>query len=160
MIKYHKKDLFSAPSGSIILHATNCKGVWGNGIAKTFAIKFPNAFKAYVSTCRTNGPKLAGSVLLIPTAKYTIGCLFTSKKYGMFKDKKEEILDQTGRALCDLINRNKHRILENKPLEFHLPKINSGLFAVPWNETEKLIKDVDKAAENQGYRIIWNIYAP
>lgn len=157
MIKHIKKDLFTAPRGSILLHATNCKGVWGNGIAKTFAIKYPKAYREYEVQCRNSGTHLAGKALLIPTANYTIGCLFTSKKYGIFKDDASTIIKNTENALVDFVNQMNQRTLLK--FEVHLPKINSGLFAVPWKDTEKLIRDVDNAATKKGYEIIWNIYS-
>lgn len=161
MILHIKKDLFTAPRGSIVLHATNCKGIWGNGIAKTFAIKYPKAYKEYELHCKNSGTNLAGKALLIPTANYTIGCLFTSKKYGMFKDSADTILNNTLDSLIDLI----HQLYKNSPNTFngivdvHMPKINSGLFAVPWKDTEKVIKKVDDLLTRQGYNITWNIYS-
>lgn len=157
MIKYLKKDLFTAPRGSIILHATNCKGVWGNGIAKTFAQKYPKAFREYKMECDKKGETLAGKTLLIPTVNYTIGCLFTSRRYGIFKDNTHTILENTAKAVVDLITQLNNQAKTNV-YEFHLPKINSGLFAVPWPETERLLKQLDDAATNQGYKITWNVY--
>lgn len=157
-IVYHKKDLFTAPTGAIVLHATNCKGVWGNGIAKTFSIKFPKAFKEYQMYCRNSGTNAIGKTLLIDTYKYKIGCLFTSRKYGLFKDSETEILDNTAEALISLINQLNEKGI--KTTELHLPKINSGLFNVDWKKTERVIMQVDEAARRKGYNITWNVYAP
>lgn len=158
MINYIKKDLFSAPAGSIVAHATNCKGVWGNGIAKSFATKFPKAFKDYQFTCKNQGTSLAGTAQIIKTHKYDIVCLYTSKKYGIWKDSKEEILEQTLASLVDLIKKTGKE--KGKNFSVHMPKINSGLFAVPWKDTEAIIRRVDKIAIEAGFNITWNIYAP
>ncbi|KAL5342444.1 hypothetical protein BJX70DRAFT_356862 [Aspergillus crustosus] len=44
-------DLFEAPDGAALIHACNCRGGWGKGIAKTFKNKYPTAFKVYESHC-------------------------------------------------------------------------------------------------------------
>lgn len=133
-----KGDLFDAPKGSIIIHACNCKGVWGSGIAKKFAQRFPKAREVYALECAKKGPALIGTCLLIPAGDYIIGCLFTSKSYGSFVDKPSKILENTEKALTDLIRQN----VDNKAL--HTCKINSGLFNVPWNKTKNLLKATDK----------------
>lgn len=130
-------DLFTAPKGSIIVHACNTKGVWGSGIAKAFAARFPKAREEYAKLCAEKGPSLIGTCLLIEAGDYTIGCLFTSKNYGSFVDGPDKILEHTRTAMADLLSQNT----TNKPI--HMCKINSGLFAVPWNDTKKLLKEFD-----------------
>jgi len=46
-----KASLFTAPEGSIIIHACNTKGVWGSGIAAAFAKIFPDARNVYAKAC-------------------------------------------------------------------------------------------------------------
>jgi ADP-ribose 1''-phosphate phosphatase len=133
MITYVKGDLFSAPKGSILIHSCNCQGVWGSGIAKQFAERFPEAKKVYSEACRSRGPTILGRSLLIPAGDYTIGCLFTSNNYGQYVDSPEEILEKTRIAIEFLLAQN----IDNKPM--HMCKINSGLFRVPWEETEKVL---------------------
>lgn len=137
-IKYVEGDLFKAPKGSIIIHAVNRKGVWGSGIAKGFADRFPLALTRYRYECFSKGDSLLGSCLLIPSGDYTIGCLFTSKNYGKFVDPKNQILKNTKNAINDLIVQN----INSK--ELHMCKINSGLFRVPWIETEKILLDFNE----------------
>jgi ADP-ribose 1''-phosphate phosphatase len=132
-----KGNLFDAPKGSIIIHACNTKGVWGSGIAKAFASKFPNARDVYAKACQEKGASLLGTCLLIPAGDYIIGCLFTSKNYGQFVDKPAKILESTESAIKDLIKQN----VDKRPL--HTCKINSGLFRVPWNDTKALLKASD-----------------
>lgn len=129
-----KGNLFDAPKGSILIHACNTKGVWGSGIAKAFASKFPKARDVYVQLCQEKSASLLGTCLLIPAGDYTIGCLFTSKNYGQFVDKPAKILESTETAIADLIAQN----VDKKPM--HTCKINSGLFNVPWADTKALLK--------------------
>jgi ADP-ribose 1''-phosphate phosphatase len=129
-----KGNLFDAPKGSIIIHACNTKGVWGSGIAKSFAVKFNGAYNVYRAECLAKGSSLLGTCLLIPAGSHTIACLFTSKSYGQFVDKPAMILKSTETALADLIKQN----VGNSPL--HTCKINSGLFNVPWRDTKALLK--------------------
>lgn len=130
-----KGDLFTAPEGSILLHACNCKGVWGSGIAAAFAKRFPKAREQYTELCQKNGHILLGTAHLIPTTRFTIGCVFTSKSYGGNVDAPDKILEATRTAIADLIAKN----VENKPI--HMCKINSGLFRVDWNDTKKILKE-------------------
>lgn len=130
-------NLFDAPKGSIIIHACNTKGMWGSGIAKAFAQKFPKARDIYVKHCQEHGASLIGTCLLIPAGDYTIGCLFTSNNYGMFVDKPHQILENTLNAVAHMIALNA----ENK--EMHMCKINAGLFKVPWPDTKKILEGFD-----------------
>lgn len=129
-----KGNLFDAPKGSIIIHACNTKGVWGSGIAKEFAKRFPKARDVYHQLCMEKGSSLIGTALLIPAGDYVIAALFTSKNYGQFVDSPDRILKATESALADMIRQN----VDNKPL--HTCKINAGLFNVPWQDTKKLLK--------------------
>jgi ADP-ribose 1''-phosphate phosphatase len=134
MIKYIKGDLFQAPKGSVLLHSCNCQGVWGSGVAAAFFNKFPQAYKVYKEYCTFYNP--IGTSLSIQDKDYTIGCLFTSKDYGQNKDSVDQILKNTEKAIKDLL-------LSSEVNEFHLPKINSGLFGVPWEKTEEVLNTFD-----------------
>lgn len=130
-----KGSLFDAPKGSIIIHACNTKGVWGSGIAKEFAKRFPKAHHTYMEFCRKDGHNLLGRCLLIPDKSgYVIGCLFTSKDYGKYVDKPDKILLATRLAIAELILQNPAK------LPMHMCKINSGLFNVPWSDTKAILK--------------------
>lgn len=129
-----KGNLFDAPKGSIIIHAVNCMGVWGSGIAKEFAVRFPKSRDLYTKLCLEYGPSLIGTCFLVPAGDYTIACLFTSKNYGQFVDSPDKILKATETAIADLIRQN----VDLKPM--HTCKINSGLFRVPWPKTKAILK--------------------
>jgi ADP-ribose 1''-phosphate phosphatase len=45
-------DIFDAPEEAVLIHACNCQGSWGKGIAKAFKEKYPAAFEVYRSHCR------------------------------------------------------------------------------------------------------------
>ncbi|KAL4795697.1 hypothetical protein BDV19DRAFT_378671 [Aspergillus venezuelensis] len=44
-------DLFDAQDGAALIHACNCEGKWGKGIAKAFKKRYPAAFKIYKTHC-------------------------------------------------------------------------------------------------------------
>ncbi|OJJ34795.1 hypothetical protein ASPWEDRAFT_39881 [Aspergillus wentii DTO 134E9] len=46
-------DLFDAPDGTALIHACNCQGSWGGGIAKAFKDQYPAAFEKYRAHCRS-----------------------------------------------------------------------------------------------------------
>ena len=136
-----KGNLFEAPVGSIIVHACNTKGVWGSGIAKEFAKRFPYARLIYSQACQQHGANLLGTCLLIPTGEqggYVIGCLFTSKNYGGHVDAPPKILKATKLAVDDLLRQAKI-MKPTRPI--YMCKINSGLFKVPWNDTKDILKE-------------------
>ncbi|KAE8350875.1 hypothetical protein BDV28DRAFT_150516 [Aspergillus coremiiformis] len=51
-IKEIQGDLFDAPDGAALIHACNCLGIWGGGIAWTFKQKYPTAYNIYHSHCQ------------------------------------------------------------------------------------------------------------
>ena len=137
MIEYRKGSVFDAPTGSLLVHACNCQGVWGSGVARGFKDKFPRAFAVYKKEV-TSSDKIGKHLLIGDNAHY-IACLMTSKYYGKHKDSVEVILENTRSAISDLFCSS---ILRGSYSEIHSPKINAGLFGVPWGETEKIIKEV------------------
>lgn len=131
-------NLFSAPEGSILIHACNCRGKWGKGIAKEFAKRFPRSQEIYFRACQEKGSSLLGTAILIDQGKYTIGCLFTSRGYKEYTDSPPEILLATRSAITDMIRQN------TKLLPMHMCKINSGLFRVDWSDTKKILKEFEQ----------------
>lgn len=139
MLSYKVGDLFSAPRGTVLAHACNCKGVWGAGIASQFRLLFPKAYREYQFACNNhhNFPlgELLGTTMMIKTPNYTIGCLMTSEGYGSQKDPECKVLESTNSAVELLLVNMCAEGLN----EVHSPRINSGLFGVPWEKTEKII---------------------
>lgn len=141
-IEYLNQDLFDVPEGSILVHAVNAQGVWGSGIAAEFKKRFPYAFEQYNKYCQHfnktgNGIIIKGSFTDWNEPVTNVGCLFTSNKYGKDKDDKETIKVQTATALKEIIKYGN---------VFYSNKFNSGLFGVPWEETEFILKTVLKQA--------------
>lgn len=132
---YRKGSLFNAASnGAVLTHACNASGVWGAGIAKKFAIKYPIAFNEYKNWCEKDPNILVGSYLKIKDSNITITCLFTSAGYGDTKDSEQTILENTEKSIKALLHSMPYRSVINSP------RINAGLFKVPWEKTEKIIK--------------------
>ncbi|KAF2225253.1 hypothetical protein BDZ85DRAFT_182468, partial [Elsinoe ampelina] len=145
-------DLFSAPANTVLIHACNCRGHWGHGIAAVFKKRYPKADKLSNDHCnkvnKVDKNDLPGTAQLIPPQKgdmdeHFVGCLFTSKSYGKTKDKPPAILKNTGSAIADLMRQvaewNKGRA-EGRIEAIWTCKINSGLFNVPWEETKKVME--------------------
>lgn len=196
-------DLFDAPNNAVLIHACNCVGSWGAGIAKTFKAKYPTAYKAHNEYCKATAvEKLIGTCQLIPpqqedyqratsdsrppsqkrrmensaarniaakeqkdSNKQWIACLFTSRGYGKATetrpgmDKPDVIVENTRKSLQDLrgqllLLNNEHeqggettgpktgsKVQEHGPGELWSCKFNSGLFAVDWADTRKVMEE-------------------
>lgn len=141
MINYEKRSLFDVEGNAILVHATNCRGVMGSGIAKEFHQRFPSAVKLYSENCKKLGDKLVGTAVIYPTNQLdkVMGCLFTSRGYGKFVDSPDKILASTQKALVSFFKfLDQSEILVDHKI--YSNKFNSGLFNVPWEKTEALIK--------------------
>lgn len=162
MINYIKGDLFVSKS-SILCHACNCYGSWGGGIAVIFRKKFPQSYKIYNEHCkRTGAAELLGTTLLIePENGQRVACLFTSNLTGARKLPPNEIVHYTDLAMKDLIrqlsqeNENgQGKENESNDLKsISMPKINAGLFAVPWDQTELVLEKYANEVDITVYEI-------
>lgn len=164
-IIYKKGSLFDAPKGAVLLHACNAQGKWGSGIAAEFARRYPDAYKQYSTKCKLNPmSKLLPNGFLIHDKDQAIACLITSKNYGTRVDPPGQIVVATGRAIQDLFGEGdpKRQIGSSLPLtggpvnviHIHSPKINSGLFRVPWEQTEAVIEEAIKDRED----VTWTVW--
>lgn len=152
MLQYKRGDLFTATGANVILaHACNCKGSWGAGIATQFKKNCPIAYKDYQSMCKKHGIRLLGMGVYhkaMNSTEIPVGYLFTSKDYGVNRDSVELILRNTKRSIgC---------FLSILPQNAHVcsPKINSGLFGVPWKQTEQILIDALKLRPD----VTWTVY--
>lgn len=149
-------DIFDAPRNCLIIHACNCQGSWGAGIAKAFHDRYPKAYSEHVDHCREYGNDLLDSAQLIPpvdakaddsAGKHFVGCLFTSRYYGRKKDKPARILSATKPAMEDLLRQVREwdeKASDGDRIgEVRICKINSGLFAVPWKKTREVLESID-----------------
>lgn len=144
MLSYEKISLFEVPKDSMLVHGCNAQGVWGAGIAAKFKSRFPSAFESYNAYCKdmmTDSPgKGAAGKALISFGEngYFVGCLVTSVNYGERKDPPSKIIAQTYLALDDFFNEYFRLGFTGKPI--YSNKFNSGMFNVPWEETEKALR--------------------
>ena len=152
MLQYKRGDLFSASGQNIVfVHACNCKGSWGAGIASQFKQRFPLAYKDYQQLCHKHDSRLLGMGVYhkrVDSSEPPVGYLFTSLNYGKTKDSKDKILKNTKRSIACLLS----VLPENT--QIYSPKINAGLFAVPWEETEKVILECLKVRPD----VTWTVY--
>jgi len=142
-IIYKKGNVFGGlTKDTYLLHACNCKGVWGAGIAKVIKQEYPEAFEDYADRCKRNPGSVLGNYQLYKP----VISIFVSDGYGQYKDSPREILEGTISALNEL--------LKEGPINIVSPRINAGLFNVPWEETEKLINNYLKMSGST-----WTVYS-
>ncbi|KAK6438928.1 ADP-ribose 1''-phosphate phosphatase [Oleoguttula sp. CCFEE 5521] len=144
-------DLFDSPPNSILLHACNCRGSWGAGVAAVFKKKYPAAYKVHVAHCKaTKAEDLLGTAQLIPPQasdaksgeSHWIACLFTSVDVGKKKGSRESILEATGEAMQGLL-KQIDEVEESVTISsIRMPKINQGLFDVPWERTQAVLESI------------------
>jgi hypothetical protein len=149
MITYKNISLFDAPRGSYMVHACNSQGVWGSGIAKEFKARYPTAFNAYRAHCEhwnsVNGTACGTSdnSWAFDDEPHAVGWIITSHNYGDLKDDLEYIKVNTTLALVDLCERIvKEHLHDDRIIEVYSNKFNSGLFGVPWKDSELILKTV------------------
>lgn len=150
MITYVKQSLFDAPKDSIIVHACNSQGMWGSGIAKEFALRYPHSYDQYKMDCaeknreRGTGCGTGRLSFFHVDEPHWVGWIITSHNYGPYKDSPEQIKVNTTlalRELCQTLHR-AHPKDEHETYDVYSNKFNSGLFSVPWEESELILKTV------------------
>lgn len=159
----------------ILIHSCNCGGSWGGGIAYQLAARYPKAEEVYVDACNKYGNQLLGKCLFIPSYKnddLVICCLFTSAFGGASHDYKRSILNYTKQglqavrtwlyegkdAIHDEIQKDINSVINklDKPLKDHkleMPKINSGIFGVPWEETESVLEEFGAGTQTLNFTV-------
>ena len=148
-------SLFDVPVGSLLIHAVSTRSVWGSGIAKQFKVRFPESFQFYTEMCQQEGEDLLGKFIECSQENgYTVLNLVTSLDYGAKKDSKAKILKSTREALQLFFKIHQTSGMHG---ELHSCKFNSGLFGVPWEESEKVLLDVMKEI---GYNYTWTVWSP
>jgi len=164
VISYQNISLFDAPAESVIIHACNSQGVWGSGIAKPFKEKYPFSFIDYNSFC-INANKSRGSACgraslstFHTSEAHWVGWIVTSHNYGELKDSPELIKIHTTMALMELCKKiyMAHPKDEHETINVYSNKFNSGLFNVPWQDSELILKTVLKDFK----RINWIVCDP
>ena len=149
-LEIRKGNLFDALNrNDVFVHACNAQGVWGSGIAKEFKKRFPSAYNMYRN--KVNNP--GDGYCIYVDSGIMIGCLITSENYGKLKDPPEVILDNTYEAIKNMLNNHIRG-----DITIHSPKINAGLFEVPWKDTEEVIVTVcNEETEHNIKWIVWEL---
>ena len=144
----HKGDLFAnAPENSILVHACNAQGRWGRGIALEFKKRYYQGYLEHQGLC-TGQPSDRGTAHIVQNK---VGCLITSLHYKPH-DSVNNIVRNTGKAVRVLLK----DVMENySGHEIHSCRINVGLFHVPWELSEKQIKN---ALEETGDKVKWVVW--
>lgn len=141
-LTYKKMSLFDAPEGSILLHASNAQGVWGSGIAKEFKERYPQQYEVYKRACEKNYVvgRFIDCSIYEKEPKHLVCTIVTSKGFASNVDPNPTVLTNTKNAVKEMIEFGvkKFGIQENT---VYSNKFNSGLFQVPWENTEKIIKE-------------------
>lgn len=144
-ITYIKGNILEAGDfPRILLHSCNCNGSWGGGIAYQLAMLYPDVEENYEESCERYGSGLLGKCQLIEAEKdddLIIGCLFTAA-FGGSDQNDSDILKYTKMALENFKSQLQQYPGLNSS-KIIMPKINSGIFGVPWEETEKILKECD-----------------
>ena len=148
---YKNGNLFDVinETNAYFIHSCNSKCMWGAGIAAEFKRRFPTAFQKYCDKLNEVGAK-TGSSFVINDGPTKIACLIVSVGWGKNKDPEKLIIENTKLAIEDLVNNHVNGV---NPVRIHSPKINSGLFNIPWNKTETTIKNIKIDRE-----IIWTVW--
>lgn len=162
-----KEDMFKAPLDTWVAHGVNCRGIWGGGVAFFMKEKYPKSFELYNKHCKSfSDDDLIGSAQIIDTTDMKnipgkprkIINLFTSKAFGMYKDFPDEIVENTRSALDYLWPLLQMVEPNSKEINIWSNKFNSGLFDVPWEQTEEvLLESLDKAEKEYKLNINWTV---
>lgn len=133
--------------GTFLVHSCNCYGNWGMGIAYALLCRYPRPYEEHKKYCKEREPsKLIGTSQVILPER--IICLFTSIGHGRNKGTPAEILRDTRLALTHLFSGS----FSEPIVRIVSPRINAGLFCVPWPATRDVILDV---GNQQGREIEW-----
>ena len=164
MVTHQRMSLFDAPNESVIIHACNSQGVWGSGIAKPFKEKYPHSYVDYARFCTIANSErgtACGTASLSgfhESESHWVGWIVTSHNYGSFKDEPELIKINTTLALrehCKKIYLG-HPADKYPTIDVYSNKFNSGLFNVPWENSELILKTILKDFK----RINWIVCDP
>ena len=144
-------SLFDAEPGSILVHACNAEGIWGSGIAAQIKKRYPKAYERYSIHCSDIGPSILGfsTQANILNDKHQICNMITSSIDSKGPDDIETILINTTLALDHFLNRYTSRYV-GTPI--YSNKFNSGIFNVPWERTEKVLKVL-----TDRYNVEWTV---
>ena len=162
-LKHVTGDLATTgPHNAVLIHACNCFGKWGTGVATALAKEYPELVQTCQEYIRDHPvEEILGTCVIIwaedkrLTRKW-VACLFTSEGYGRRtkdhpgRSSVADITKYTETALRDLRRQLEYyRHLtpspgESKPdiKELWACKFNSGFFGVDWAVSEQVLQEV------------------
>lgn len=154
---YRPGDLFTAVAekDAVLVHAASTQGVWGAGVARIFADRYPQAFQLYSHQCDHISPdRLLGTYGTWGTGDGPlIAWLFTAEHLG-HQSRPHIVAEDTESAVKSMFRDSMMMAGDQEPKwAFHSPKMNSGLFGVPWELTEAVLK---KTIEDTPYT--WTVW--
>lgn len=154
MLTHKTGNLFDVEpnKGNVLVHACNAKGVWGAGVAAQMRRRFPRSYGIYLASCKSGARP--GNFLLLQDDGYWTGSIITSNGYGMQVDSPDAIIEATQRAVNSMLHANRE-CWAHAGLKFHSPRINAGLFGVPWEETEAVLRPLVEQ-----YDVDWTVWTP
>jgi len=179
LITYRTGDLFTAPPGSILVHSCNAQGIWGAGVALQMKNRYWEGFQDFKKWLRYlsayQGQPLGHTRLLDRhSSSHSIASMVVSNGLGSSVDSPGVILEHTSMAIRHLLLQEIQGAVEQKrPVrELHSPRINAGLFNVPWERTEAVIRERLAAFNNslpfhgygstayEGRPFHWTVWTP
>lgn len=144
----HKLPCFNSNALNSVTHITNCRGVFGRGLALSIKNKYPIVFKEYKELCSKNTPKQLLGVLqpVRITDNHYICNLFGQLNYGT--EKRQLNYEALYRGLSVQADMAK-----NTPnAEFYYPKnMGSGLAGGDWNIVISMINSLFGKLPNKVY---------
>lgn len=158
MIEYRKGNLFDNVTGAeLIVHACNGMGIWGSGFALECKEKYYWAYEEFVEYLNLH-KKRYNPEAFYHICQYSlwttqsIGCIVTSVGYGKYKDTPGQIALNTKIALKLMLS-SYHKDI----FTVFSPKMNAGLFNVPWKYTETAIKIALQMVPKSIKWVVWEL---
>ena len=129
-------DLFST-SAPLIAHGVNCRGVFGAGVAKQIAERFPEAKDAYLEKHTEPGWR-PGQMQVVLTCHPAVANLATQDGYG-----RRQRLGGPTFAHPDAIQKSIRRLLSRCVQlgidRIAIPRIGCGLGGLDWEDVRPII---------------------
>jgi len=134
MIQLTQGDILKADAEALV-NTVNCVGIMGRGIALQFKKAFPENFKAYEVTCKTNQVQLGQMFVYDLNRLYNPRFIinFPTKRHWKNKSRIEDI--QTG--LTDLVT----VVQQHKIRSIAIPPLGCGLGGLNWENVKPLITE-------------------
>ncbi|KAI9660221.1 MAG: ADP-ribose 1''-phosphate phosphatase [Alyxoria varia] len=162
--EYRQGSVFDAKEEHVLVHSCNCQGFWGKGFALELRHKFPQHYKAYRDYCNERKDKvedMLGDMLLLgphnvdTSDEQLIACLFTRETASKAQGPQDQrrTVDYTDVAL-NLLQHELTQIERTDVTDIVMPKINGGLFGVPWEQTEQVLRQAEVVERYPTRRII------